>query len=106
VPWFVKLERGVVGKAEFDAQIEAHLAWVNELTVRGHQPSTGYWGDCKGRAGAGGMLLFQAGNWEEAEALVRTDPLIRAGCVEWVLHEWRVVAGALQAPTSAPGRKS
>jgi hypothetical protein len=37
------------------------------------------------------MLLFRAANWAEAEALVRTDPLIVQGCVSWTLHEWAVV---------------
>lgn len=106
VPWFVKLERGVVDKATFDAHLDAHLAWVRELMARGHQPSTGYWGDCKGHAGAGGMLLFQAASREEANALVLDDPLIQSGCVEWVVHEWRVVAGVLKAPTSGPKLRS
>jgi hypothetical protein len=39
------------------------------------------------------MLLFQARDMAEAEALVRTDPLIRQGCVQWTLHEWHLVYG-------------
>jgi hypothetical protein len=37
------------------------------------------------------MLLFTAASWEEAEALVRTDPLIVQGCVSWTLHQWALV---------------
>lgn len=95
--WFVKLEEGTVDRRHFDQHLQAHLAWVLELKVRGHCPSTGYWQECKGQPGAGGMLLFQAGSWEEAEAIVRSDPLIQAGSVSWILHEWHVVAGALGA---------
>jgi uncharacterized protein YciI len=113
MPWFVKLEQGVVDRAGFDAHLPAHLAWVSQLERLGHQPSTGYWRESKGMngGGAGGMLLFQAGDRAEAEAIVARDPLIQAGCVSWVLHEWKVVAGALrpEAPpplTCGPGPKS
>ncbi|MCP9885150.1 hypothetical protein KBY97_08430 [Synechococcus sp. ATX 2A4] len=94
--WFVKLEEGTVGRHQFDQHLNAHLAWVEDLKARGHCPTTGYWHECKGQAGAGGMLLFKATGWEEAETIVRSDPLIQAGSVRWILHEWRVVAGSLE----------
>lgn len=95
--WFVKLEEGKVDRHQFDQHLQAHLAWVRELKARGHCPTTGYWQECKGQPGAGGMLLFLASSWEEAEAIVRSDPLIQAGSVRWILHEWHVVAGVLGA---------
>lgn len=93
MPWFVKLETGLVPKAAFDAVVPAHLAWLAELERQGHAPRSGYWADRVGRSGdgAGGMLLFQAASWAEAEALVRADPLIQQGCVSWTLHEWALV---------------
>jgi uncharacterized protein YciI len=95
VPWFVKLEQGVVDKPRFDAVVPAHLAWLETLARAGHDPSSGYWADRRGLngQGAGGMLLFQARDMAEAEALVRNDPLIRQGCVQWTLHEWHLVYG-------------
>lgn len=92
-PTFVKLELGLVSKPQFDAVIPAHLAWLAELERKGHEPRSGYWADRVGRSGdgAGGMLLFRAASWEEAEALVRTDPLIVQGCVSWTLHQWALV---------------
>lgn len=101
LPWFVKLEQGLVDRAHFDQHLRDHLDWVAELQRRGHQASSGYWRERKGMNGdgAGGMLLFHASDWQEAEAIVQSDPLIRSGCVSWVLHEWRVVAGAI--PTVA-----
>ena len=98
MPWFVKQEEGTVDRRQFDKHLQAHLAWVQELQARGHCPSTGYWQECKGKPGAGGMLLFQASCWEEAEAIVRSDPLIQTGAVRWILHEWHVVAGNLMPP--------
>lgn len=93
----MKLEEGVVDKERFDAHLHDHLAWLAELQRRGHRPTTGYWGDRKGMngAGAGGMLLFLARDRSEAEAIVQDDPLVRSGCVRWILHEWCVVAGEL-----------
>lgn len=93
MPWFVKLEVGLVAKAQFDAVIPAHLAWLAQLESAGHAPRSGYWADRVGRLGdgAGGMMLFRAASWAEAEALVQTDPLIVQGCVRWTLHEWTVV---------------
>lgn len=109
--WFVKLEEGLVDKAAFDAVVPEHLAWLRALEAAGHQPASGYWGERKGRngEGAGGMLLFQADSYAAAEALVRQDPLIRAGCVRWTLHEWCLVFGPavpLRSGTAAPDPSS
>lgn len=111
MPWFVKLEEGIVEKAAFDAVVPAHLAWLRTLEAAGHQPSSGYWGDRKGQNGhgAGGMLLFQAASMAEAEALVQGDPLIQHGCVRWTLHEWRLVWPSerpLRSGTAAPDLSS
>lgn len=105
MPWFVKLEEGVVDKARFDAVVPDHLAWLASLERHGHAPCSGYWRDRQGLTGqgAGGMLLFRAASMAAAEALVRQDPLIRSGCVRWVLHEWSLV---FRSETAAPGPSS
>ena len=90
MPWFVKIERGIVDKATFDSHLRAHQAYVRELIARGHQANTGYWGDF-----GGGMLLFQADSLAEAKAIVTKDPLIENGCVAYELHEWCIVEGTL-----------
>jgi uncharacterized protein YciI len=81
--WFVKIERGIVDKATFDQSIPAHKAYVQHLKAKGHQATTGYWKDTRG-----GMLLFQAASWSEAQELIEQDPLIVNRCVEYELHEW------------------
>lgn len=86
MPWFVKIEKGIVNKTTFDRYIPAHKAFVRELIDKGHQAKTGYWGDF-----GGGMLLFEANSLEEAKAIVAKDPLIQNGCVEFELHEWRII---------------
>jgi uncharacterized protein YciI len=86
MPWFVKIEKGIVDKSIFDQHVPAHKAYVRDLIERGHQAKTGYWG-CFG----GGMMLFQANSMTEAEAIVAQDPLVKSGCVKYELYEWRIV---------------
>lgn len=86
MPWFVKIERGIVEKSIFDLHVSAHKAFVRDLIDRGHEAKTGYWAER-----GGGMLIFKAESLEEARSIVSRDPLIENGCVEYELHEWRVV---------------
>ncbi|PSN20393.1 hypothetical protein C7271_02440 [filamentous cyanobacterium CCP5] len=84
--WFVKIERGIVDKAIFDQHVPAHVEYVKQLAVHGHQAKTGYWAER-----GGGMLLFQAESLDQAQAIVAKDPLVAHGCVEYELHEWKVL---------------
>lgn len=86
MPWFVKIEEGVVDKPDFDQHVAAHKEYVRALIAQGHRAKTGYWG-CYG----GGMLLFEAASMEEAMAIVAADPLVKNGCVTYKLYEWRIV---------------
>ncbi|MGG6297179.1 YciI family protein [Leptolyngbya sp. AN02str] len=86
MPWFVKIEKGLVDKPTFDQFVPAHLAFVRELQAKGHQAKTGYWAER-----GGGMMMFHAESLEEAQLIVKQDPLIQNGCVSYELHEWRVV---------------
>jgi uncharacterized protein YciI len=86
MPWFAKIEQGIVNKATFDQHVPAHKAYVNRLTAAGHQARTGYWGDKRG-----GMMIFTAASLEEAQAIVEQDPLIAHACVKYELHEWIIV---------------
>ena len=86
MPWFVKIERGIVNKPTFDTFVPAHRQYVAQLIAEGHEAKTGYWAEF-----GGGMLLFKAASLEEAKAIVARDPLIQANCVEYELHEWCVV---------------
>lgn len=86
MPWFVKIEKGLVDKATFDQSVPAHKQFVHDLIAKGHQAKTGYWAER-----GGGMLLFQADSIEEARAIVAQDPLVQNGCVSYELHEWKIV---------------
>jgi uncharacterized protein YciI len=86
MPWFVKIEEGIVDKATFDQYVPAHKEFVQTLIAQGHHAKTGYW-SCRG----GGMLLFEAASMDEAAAIVNQDPLVQNHCVQYKLYEWRVV---------------
>ncbi|NJN23561.1 MAG: hypothetical protein HC810_03110 [Acaryochloridaceae cyanobacterium RL_2_7] len=86
--WFVKIERGIVDKSTFDQFVPAHLQYVKALIEQGACARTGYW-----KEAPGGMLLFKADSFEQAQAMVEQDPLIQNKCVDYELHEWVMVAG-------------
>jgi uncharacterized protein YciI len=86
MPWFVKIEKGIVPKHIFDRYVPQHKAYVRDLIKSGHKAKTGYWGER-----GGGMLLFEADSREEAEFIVVQDPLVKNGCVEYELYQWCIV---------------
>ncbi len=86
MPWFVKIEKGIVNKAIFDQYVPAHIAYVKHLIAQGHDAKTGYWAEY-----GGGMLLFKARSLDEAKTIVAADPLIKHDCVDYELHEWRLM---------------
>lgn len=86
MPWFAKIEQGIVEKSIFDQYVPAHKAYVQDLIAKGHKARTGYWA----RRG-GGMLLFEAASMDEAKAIVAQDPLVQNGCVKYELYQWCVV---------------
>lgn len=86
MPWFVKIEEGIVNKSTFDQHVSAHKAYVRELIAKGHRARSGYWA-----ARGGGMMLFEAASLDEAKTIVDRDPLVQNGCVNYQLYEWRIV---------------
>ncbi len=87
MPWFAKIETGIVEKAVFDQYVPAHIQYVKDLIAKGHQARSGYWAKR-----GGGMLIFEAADLEEAQALVAEDPLVKNGCVSYELYQWCLVA--------------
>ncbi len=87
MPWFAKIEAGIVDKATFDQYVPAHIAYVQELIAQGHKARSGYW-----QRRGGGMLVFEAASRAEAETIVAQDPLVKNRCVTYDLYEWCIVA--------------
>ena len=96
MPWFVKQETFLRPYAAMKPHLEAHHRWVEELRRTGVVISSGYLVDGEGRPGGGGLLLLEALGYAEAEELVRCDPMVRSGGVEWRLQQWRPAVGDLQ----------
>lgn len=86
MPWFAKIESGIVEKPIFDQYVPAHKAYVRDLIENGHQARSGYW-----RQRGGGMMIFQAESMEAAKAIVECDPLVQNDCVKYELYEWCMV---------------
>ncbi len=86
MPLFVKIELGIVDRQTFDRFVPAHKEYIRELIAQGHKAKSGYWANF-----GGGMLLFEAKSLAEAETIVREDPLVKNNCVNYELHEWRIV---------------
>ena len=96
MPWFVKQETFLRPYAAMKPHLEAHHRWVEDLRRKGVVISSGYLVDGEGRPGGGGLLLLEAPSYAEAEELVRGDPMVRSGGVEWRLQQWRPAVGDLQ----------
>ncbi len=96
MPWFVKEETFLRPYAAMKPHLEAHHRWVEDLRRTGVVISSGYLVDGEGRPGGGGLLLLEASSYAEAEELVRGDPMVRSGGVEWRLQQWRPAVGDLQ----------
>lgn len=88
MPWFVKIETGIVSKKVFDRFVPEHKLYVQKLIDQGYEAKTGYW-----KERGGGMLLFKADSLAEAERIVKNDPLVQNDCVKYQLYEWCIVMG-------------
>ena len=95
MPWFVKQETFLRPYAAMKPHLAAHRAWVEQLRQEGVVISSGYLVDGEGQPGGGGLLLLQAEDHAAAEALVRRDPMLISGGVEWRLEQWRPAVGDL-----------
>jgi uncharacterized protein YciI len=96
MPWFIKRETIRSSPVALRPQLAAHRAWVEELRQRGVRLSSGYLVDGAGQPGGGGLLLLEADTYATAEALIREDPMVRGGGVDWTLHQWIGVVGDLE----------
>ena len=95
MPWFVKTERFLRPYLEMKPHLEAHCRWVKQLRAEGVVLSSGYLVDSEDQPGGGGLLLLQARDYSEAQALIQRDPMVLSGGVEWTLQQWRPAVGDL-----------
>lgn len=95
MPWFIKTEIFRLPREKVIPHLAAHRRWVDGLRRRGVRISSGYLVDAQGRPGGGGLLLLEAADHSAAEALIRQDPMIVSGSVDWHLQGWIPSVGDL-----------
>ena len=93
--WFVKAERFRRPYVDMKSHLDDHRRWVERLRSEGHMLTSGYLVDGDGLPGGGGLLLFQARAYSEAQELIQQDPMVLSGGVEWTLQQWRPAVGDL-----------
>ena len=68
--------------------IKEHKLWVKKLIDNGLYIKSGFLVDKDQVPGAGGFLIIECNSFEEAEKIVRDDPMIKNNLVNWKLNEW------------------
>merc|ERR1719491_347335 len=90
--WFIKTETFAKPYPEVKSHLEEHREWVRSLRAQmsgEKQIVSGYRVDAHDRPGGGGLLIFAAKDFAEADEFIRNnDPLILNDCVEWQLNKW------------------
>ncbi len=67
---------------EIGRHIPMHIKWVKGMIAEGTVLQAGKWGQ------GGGIIIMEAGEIEEAEGIIRKDPLIKAGLVTYEIGEF------------------
>ena len=92
MPYFVKTEtikRHYLSKIDFKSKtINEHKLWVKNLIDQGFYIKSGFLVDKDKVPGAGGFLIIECESFEEAEKIIKDDPMIINNIVKWKLNEW------------------
>ncbi len=100
MPLFIKTERFTketlcLPAKQLHAHLAAHKQWVEKLQASGENLSSGYLVDAEKKPGGGGVLVIKANSYDEAQSIIKKDPMIKNNLVNWHLQEWIPVAGKL-----------
>ena len=68
--------------------INEHIDWIKKLKKEGINIKSGFLVDGLKRPGAGGLLILEINNYENALKVIKNDPMIKNDLVEWKLNEW------------------
>ena len=92
MPFFIKTE---IIKKEYlinhdlkQKIINEHIDWIKKLKKEGINIKSGFLIDELKMPGAGGLLILEINNYENALKIIRDDPMIKNDLVEWKLNEW------------------
>ena len=99
--WFIKTETFRLPHDQVVPHLQDHRRWVERLRRDGRRICSGYLVDRHGRPGGGGLLLLEAEDNTAAEALVRQDPMVASGSVDWQLQGWIPTVGDFDTVSSS-----
>ena len=92
MPFFIKTE---IIKKEYLVNndlkrkvIKEHFDWIKKLKKEGINIKSGFLVDGSKRPGAGGLLILEINNYQNALKIIKNDPMIKNDLVEWKLNEW------------------
>src|SRR5262245_13535725 len=84
-----------VRSPEIEKRLADHLAHQVDLERRGILFAAGPLYPRGSTVPEAGMFVLRANSFEEAEAIVKTDPLHQAGLRTFTLQKWRVNEGSI-----------
>ena len=92
MPFFIKTE---IIKKEYlinhdlkQKIINKHIDWIKKLKKEGINIKSGFLVDEFKRPGAGGLLILEINNYQNALKIIKNDPMIKNKLVKWKLNEW------------------
>ena len=92
MPFFVKTEiikkEYLINHALKQKIINEHIDRIKKLKNEGMNIKSGFLVDELKRPGAGGLLILEINNYENALKIIKNDPMIKNDLVEWKLNEW------------------
>ena len=92
MPYFIKTEtikRNFCTEKNIKSKIiKEHKKWVKKLLNQGIYIKSGFLVDKNKIPGAGGLLIIKCESFEEAEKIIKDDPMIKKDIVNWNLNEW------------------
>tara|TARA_B100000902_G_scaffold376106_1_gene406795 strand:+ start:73 stop:366 length:294 start_codon:yes stop_codon:yes gene_type:complete len=68
--------------------INEHINWIKKLIQKGIDIKSGFLVDEFKKPGAGGLLIIETKNYQDALEIIKNDPMIKNNIVEWKLNEW------------------
>tara|TARA_B100001109_G_C18806631_1_gene447575 strand:+ start:510 stop:803 length:294 start_codon:yes stop_codon:yes gene_type:complete len=92
MPFFIKTETiksPYLSKINIKRKtIQEHILWVKNLLDQGIYIKSGFLVDKDQTPGAGGLLIIECDSFQDAEKIIKDDPMIKSNLVNWNLNEW------------------
>ena len=92
MPFFVKTEtikKEYLINNDFKRKIiNEHIDWIKKLKKEGINIKSGFLINESKNPGDGGLLILEMNNYKNALKIIKNDPMIKNGLVEWKFNEW------------------